>query len=348
MTGLLAHGPLRYRALIGTGGIGSGRFFLLQGNQPLGREESRGGRFLDQRDYCKLHIVCHYVKVLLGEGFDVIPVGRVGDDTEGRELMEEMARVGLRLEHLERLPGKSTLFSFCYVYPDGDGGNMTTDDSACSDVTELTIERAESVFQQYRGGAVAVALPEVPLNARRRLLDLATRYGLLRAASFTAGELRDPDTRDLFAQLDLLALNIEEAAAAADIPSENRPAESVAGEAIRRLSRSHPALCLSVTAGVSGSWLRDGDDVHYRPALPVQSQSSAGAGDAHLSGILAGLCLGLSPPGAQGLGTLVAAASVTSAHTIHKSLSRPELANLCREHGTGIESVVPFLAPCED
>ena len=50
--------------MIGTGGVGSGSFFALDGNQTLGREESRGGRFLDCQDYCKLHIISHYVKVL--------------------------------------------------------------------------------------------------------------------------------------------------------------------------------------------------------------------------------------------------------------------------------------------
>lgn len=51
-----------YQAMIGTGGIGSGVFFALDGDHTLGREESRSGRFLDKRDYCKLHIISHYVK----------------------------------------------------------------------------------------------------------------------------------------------------------------------------------------------------------------------------------------------------------------------------------------------
>ena len=38
---------LRFRGLVGTGGIGHGSFFLLDGNEPLGREESRSGTFLD-------------------------------------------------------------------------------------------------------------------------------------------------------------------------------------------------------------------------------------------------------------------------------------------------------------
>ena len=56
----------RYQALIGTGGVGAGLFFALEGDHTLGREESRSGRFLDRNDYCKLHIAAHYVQVLLG------------------------------------------------------------------------------------------------------------------------------------------------------------------------------------------------------------------------------------------------------------------------------------------
>ncbi len=66
----------RYRALIGTGGIGAGAFFALDGNHTLGREESRSGRYLDRRDYCKLHIIAHYVQVLLGEDFGVVSCRR--------------------------------------------------------------------------------------------------------------------------------------------------------------------------------------------------------------------------------------------------------------------------------
>ena len=42
----------QFKAMIGTGGIGSGKFFLLNGDHTLGREESRSGYILDQNDYC--------------------------------------------------------------------------------------------------------------------------------------------------------------------------------------------------------------------------------------------------------------------------------------------------------
>ena len=43
----------RYHAMIGTGGIGTGMFFVLNDNPTLGREESRSGHFREdfpQRD----------------------------------------------------------------------------------------------------------------------------------------------------------------------------------------------------------------------------------------------------------------------------------------------------------
>lgn len=120
-----------YRAMLGVGGIGSGTFFELNGEQTLGREESRSGHFIERRDYCKLHIISHYVKTLLGGGFATFPIGKIGDDEAGKRLLEEMSTAGLDLRHVQTIPGKQTMYSFCFLYPDGTGGNLTTDNSAC-------------------------------------------------------------------------------------------------------------------------------------------------------------------------------------------------------------------------
>ena len=163
----------------------------------------------------------------------------------------------------------------------------------------------------------------MPLEARARLLELGGRHGCFRAASFTSGEMGEVRASGLLAAVDLLALNLEEAAAAAGIGARGEPGE-VAAEAIRRLSAAWPALRLSVTAGKAGSWSRDGEAlaVAANPALPVRVETTSGAGDAHFAGLLAGLAAGLPLAGAQQLGTLLAAASVTSPHTIHPGIDR--------------------------
>jgi ribokinase len=328
---------LLYETLIGTGGIGTGTFFLLEGDHTLGREESRGGRFLDRRDYCKLHIVCHYVRALLGPRLRVLPIGRLGRDEAGRELRREMQEAGLDLSYVRELADRPTLSSFCFLYPDGTGGNLTTADSACAAVDRAAIEEAAPDFASFRGRGIALAEPEVPLEARLRLLELGAGHGFLRAASFTLGEMGEVRERGLLAQVDLLGVNLEEALAAAGLsrplPAEPSGRAELAAEAIAALAGEHPALRLSVTAGAAGSWSWDGEALHHCPALSVRVASTGGAGDAHFAGIVAGLAAGLALPSAQELGTLLAAASVTSPHTIHMGVTRDMLRELAQNAG---------------
>jgi len=300
---------------------------MLAGNETLGREESRGGRLLDRRDYCKLHIICHYVKALLGDAMAVIPVGRVGDDEAGTKLLAEMEDAGLDLRFVRRLAGAPTLHSFCILYPDGSGGNLTTDDSASSRVDGAAVAEARDVMRGLGAQGIALAVPEVPLDARITLLEEAARSGLFRAASFTRAEMAEVRSRDILAMVDLVAVNAEEAMAAAGLEAAD-PASS-APAAMEVISRRYPALQLSVTAGRSGSWSWDGTSLRHDPSIPVQVRGTTGAGDAHCAGILCGLAAGLPLAEAQRLGTLVAAASVTSEHTINRDISAAQLASLC-------------------
>ena len=315
---------LCYRALIGTGGIGTGTFFALNGNHTLGREESRSGRFLDRKDYCKLHIIAHYVRALVGDGFAVLPIGMVGEDDHGTRLLKEMSDVGLDLRYVRAVPNQQTLVCICFVYPDGTGGNLTIDDSASAQVDPLFIQKAETDFAAYAGEGIALAVPEVPLHGRAELLKLATKHRFLRAASFTSEEIRQARASGILANVDLLAINIDEASALADTSVEQEPAD-VIQQAIQVLRQVQPAMQVSITAGARGSWVWDGRELTYAHVHNVDIVSTAGAGDAHFSGILAGLIAGLSLSQAQELAALVAALSVTSPHTINKHLDRKSL-----------------------
>jgi sugar/nucleoside kinase (ribokinase family) len=315
----------RYRAMIGVGGIGSGAFFALHGNHTLGREESRGGHFLDRRDYCKLHILSHYVKVLLGPLFHTVPIGKVGDDEAGHRLVQEMGAAGLDLSYVQVDPDHETLYSVCFLYPDGSGGNLTTDDSACAHVDPAFVARAEPEFVRFEGRGIALAAPEAPLAARAKLFELATAHSFLRVAAFVSAEMSEAIEGGLLSQTDLLAINLDEAAVAAGVSVDDGPAPSVVDAAIQRLGTLQPSLQLTVTAGVQGSWSWDGQSLVHVPALPAKVASTAGAGDAYLAGAIAGLVAGFPLAQAQELGTLVAALSVTSPHTIHPEIERSSL-----------------------
>jgi len=324
---------LRYKTMLGVGGIGSGQFFLLNGDHTLGREESRGGHFSDRRDYCKLHIIAHYVQTLLGPVFPVKPIGKVGDDDVGTKLLEEMKTVGMSLDYVERSPGRPTLFSFCFIYPDGSGGNMTTDDSACSAVDASFIATAQPEFERFAGQGIALAAPEVPLEARDHMLRMATAHDFFRAASFTSEEMAPALAAGMFRNMDLLAVNLDEAAAAVNRSPEDYAPQSIVEAAIKTLCEINPELYISITYGKAGSWSWDGSTLHHVPAYQAEVESTAGAGDAHLAGMIVGLTVGLSLPEAQQLGTLAGSLSVTSPHTIHKEVDRNSLRLLAEKSG---------------
>lgn len=337
-----------YRAMIGTGGIGSGLFFAMKGNHTLGREESRAGLFLDRRDYCKLHIIAHYVKMLLGPDFPTLLIGAVGDDQVGRQLLAEMTRTGLDTRYVAVNPADRTMLSVVFVYPDGSGGNLTPEDSACSRVGPASVAQAEADFARFSGRGIALAAPEVPLEARQALLQRATRHGFFRVGSFVSAEVQPAVEMGLLGMLDLLALNIDEAAVAAGIPwephttGETSP-EAVIQPAVERLSAAYPGLKLSLTAGKQGSWSWDGSCLIHQPAYPTTVVSTAGAGDAHIAGIIAGLAAGLTLAPAQALGGLVAALSVTSPHTIAPDVERDALRRFAEKQGIELEPVVAGL-----
>lgn len=331
---------LRYNGIIGTGGIGSGKFFVLNGDHTLGREESRSGHFLHINDYCKQHIILHYVKVLLGSSFEVIPIGKVGDDDTGQNLFREMKETGFDMQFIERDLQASTLFSFCFYYPDGSGGNLTTDNSASSKVDAAFIEKAMPEIQKLGQKGIIMAAPEVPLVARKRLIELGKNHGLFCTASFTSGEIEEVLKSDLIEKIDLIAINSDEAAAVAGNKSDCRDASKVVKMAVQNLIKQNKNIMVSVTAGKDGSWFWDGEDLTIFPAVKVKAISTAGAGDAFFSGIISGLALGLSMIEVQQFASLVAGLSVCSPDTIHKGIERKSLNHFLNNSGINFSETI--------
>jgi ribokinase len=333
----------RYHAMLGVGGIGTGVFFSLNGNHTLGREESRSGHFIDRRDYCKLHIVSHYVQALLGAVFVTLPIGRVGSDKAGKRLMQEMGKAGIDLRYVHAVPGAQTLNSFCFIYPDGSGGNLTMDNSACDLLKPEDVTAAEGDFSRFRAQGIALEVPEAPLITRHKLLELGTRYQFLRVASFNSAEILFALEMGMLSLTDLLALNRDEAAIVAGIKSEKVPPQAIVEAAIIKLQSINPALHVIITSGKEGSWGWDGKNLSFLPAFPIHMASTAGAGDAFLAGVIAGLVAGLPFPQAQELGTLVAALSVTSPHTINMGIDRQSLLSFSTEFSLDLSNPVKQL-----
>jgi ribokinase len=320
---------LTHSIVVGTGGLGTGMFLRLDGNHTLGREESRAASLLDQQDRCKLQDILHYVKALLGPRVEVMAVGRVGDDEPGRTVLHELHNTGLDASHVKVVPGKPTLFSVCFSYPDGDGGNLTLNDTASASVSITDIEALRPVFRRHANRGVALAAPEVPMEARRRLLELASEHGFLRVASFLTGEISLALADGVLELVDVLSLNIDEAAELAGVGTSEPPA-AVARAAIDRLRALYPGLRIVITAGGRGTWLWDGAQAHHSPSISVPVVNTAGAGDAHLGGLIVGLVGGLGLKEANELATLVSAQKVGCVHTINTDVDMDTTQDLAR------------------
>lgn len=356
-------GPRAVEVVVGTGGIGTGMFLALEGDHTLGREESRAATLLDQHDWCKLHIVCHYVRRLLGPAVPVVPIGQVGDDAPGREAVAAMRTEGIDTS-LVGIAERPTLFSVCFLYPGGDGGNITTTGSASDGVTPADVDAAAPLLAAHRGRGIAVALPEVPLATRAALLRAATAASFRRFATFVSAEWPDVVRGGLLREVDLLAVNLDEAAALLAATETSTPAGGTAadraatggtgqvhgGEAepvvralVGRLCAAYPDLSLVVTAGRSGSWAWDGTRLSHAAALPVPVASTAGAGDAHLAALVVATALGQPLAEANRYAALVSGLKVTSPHTINPDITAALVRQTAAAAGTPLPEVLAAL-----
>jgi sugar/nucleoside kinase (ribokinase family) len=341
-----------FRRLIGVGGIGSGIFFEIQGDQTLGRNESRPARLLDVRDYCKLHIVIHYVAKLLGARrsgipFHVLPVGIVGDDAPGSQMLREMTEAGIDTAQVRTTNKLPTLFSVCFQYPDGAGGNLTTCNSAAAALSKEDVDGIEELLKADGPRTIALAVPEASLEAREHFLQLASDAGCFRAASFVAAEIGPARSAGLFERLDMVALNEEEAGQLVDCAFNPRAPEMLIEKCQSFVRESCPLLEMIVSVGSGGAYAITAEGWSYCPAPKVSVASTAGAGDSLLGGVLAAVAAGIPfvrersdkqqseecVDSALAMGVLLASYKCQSPHTIHPEAQLDLLTEFARRNG---------------
>jgi sugar/nucleoside kinase (ribokinase family) len=245
-----------------------------------------------------------------------------------------------------RVRDRPTLQSVCYQYPDGSGGNLTTSDSAAATLQAADVDAATRFVDE---GTIVLAVPEAPLDARHRLLRLGRARDALAVAALASVEMADAASRRLFDDVDLLALNEDEAAALTGVPFASGQPGLLLDACARTLTQAQPMIRIVVTAGASGAFGFESGQWFHVPALATQVAGTAGAGDALLGGLLAALAAGLPflPPGCHArrslgegpidsaleLGVLLAAYKVTSSHAIHPHARLSSLRSFARNHG---------------
>ena len=358
----------RFTCAIGIGGIGAGILYALEGDHNLGRNESRLGELRDARDYCKLHIVEHYIARLMGssreaDSFQVWPIGVVGNDAMGTQILAEMKDAGLDVQFVRVHPILKTLFSVCFIYPDSSGGNITSNNSAAGTLNVDDLKNAVPKMKAAGERGVALCLPEVPLQIRKSFLQLASDCGNYRVCSFALGEIEQAKKMGMFSLADLVTLNQEEASALVGDGRQRVLDERILVEGGTKLTATRPGLRMVVSAGQKGAYAFESGRLQLCPAPVLQVISTAGAGDALLAGVVSGLASGmpfLLPDesaslfsgrklySALDLGVLIASFSVCSPHSIHPDATLENLLTFAESRGANVAFIRSKFLGCDE
>lgn len=313
---------LSYTKIIGTGGIGTGVLFLVDGDRTLERSESRQAVLSGARDYCKQHIILHYIAKTLFGRIKVYAIGMVGMDAQGKMLKQEMHEAGIETRMVVENGQYPSMYSVCLQYPDNTACNVTAKNSACALVDEAFIdEQINGNGIQIDRKTIILAAPEVSIAARLHLLETGKKNGAFCVASLVVDEAEAFIDGGGLQLTDLLALNETEAQAVAGIDTEDD--EVAIEKCCVRACAANPDIHIVITRGPKGSFSYYRDVLERIEPIDTKVVSTAGAGDAYLSGVICGFAIGLpfqhkhaDDLRSTDLGNFFAAASVGSIHTI--------------------------------
>src|SRR6202021_4321137 len=93
-------------------------------------------------------------------------------------------------------PNCKNLFSVSFFYPDKSRGNIPINNSAAGELDQTQLDQCRTELETAGPRAIALCLPEVPLEARSEFLRIETECGRFPNSSFcskgvgTGGEMK--------------------------------------------------------------------------------------------------------------------------------------------------------------
>jgi ribokinase len=250
-------------------------------------------------------------------------VGRVGNDSFGESLVENLESNDVDAADVSRDPAEPTGAALIYV--DDTGQNMIAVASGAN--ATVGAADAQRAVARLRPGDVLVMQLEIPVAVIEPAVMAARQAGafvMLNAAPAQRLEAR------LLSQLDALVVNEGEAAALAD--QESSPERAAAS-----LHAKGPKLVI-VTLGPAGSLVCDETGVHRVEPYRVKSIDATGAGDAFVGALAVGFARGLPIEKTIRFANAAGAAATSS---LGAQAALPRLADLRRLFGLHVPSLEP-------
>jgi len=223
-----------------------------------------------------------YVTSLLGDRG--IVASRVGEDSLGREAIQELSRHGLPIAYLQSDSGHPTGTVNVEVDPEGQP-KFEIMKGVAWDFLEWTPQ-----WQELAGQADAVCFGSL---AQRSLQSRETILAFLEATSAEAVRIFDVNLRQSFYTAEVLAASLK----LADLVKLNHEELPRVMELLRlkydgeessaqRLQAANGLELVCVTRGAQGSLLVSADGTHEHPGFRIKVADTVGAGDAFTAGLL--------------------------------------------------------------
>ena len=233
---------------------------------------------------------------------EVTFVGRVGRDSFGDATIAAFEAEGMYTGYIAR--DDDARAGVALILVEGSGENMIA--VAPGSNRCLTTQDVEAAISPILSSKSLVAQLEVPIEAVRSGLEIARRFGTTTILNPSpVPELGLPD--DLYALVDILVPNRDEASKLSHIDVVDRNSAELAG----RMLLGRGAGSVVLTLGSEGSLIVTKDQVIEVPAYEVDVVDTVGAGDAFTAGLAVALGSGGTLERAAKLATAAAALATT-------------------------------------
>ena len=254
-------------------------------------------------------------------GVEVALVSRVGDDEAGRKIVADLAAVGVDTSPTVAVPGRCTAEYVAVL----DGPSLVLGVAAMDLLDGLAADDLDRGWPVGGADRWVFADCNCPPPVLDRALARAGAGGVRLAvdAVSTPKAVRLPAA---LAGISLLFCNADEARA---LLARTGTGSDGGPELAGRL-RAAGAAAVVLTDGARPVAVAAPDGSWQVPATPARPVDETGAGDALVAGTLAGLLAGRRLPDAVAAGTVLAALTAESGHTVRPDLRPALLAEAAR------------------
>jgi len=233
-------------------------------------------------------------------GFNTAVITRIGDDSSGRDVLDELKTAGVKTTLIQTIKGGQTGLGVQLTAKDGER-SILVNRGVSKTFTKNDIPwsklKAKWIYMTSLAGNLSLAT-RIAKHAKQHKINLAFNPGSGELAKGLRG--MEPMMRNLA----ILNLNLEEAQLLAKSKSDDI---SVLCKKIHR-----PNLTLIITDGPRGAWAHKDTETWFVRPTASKSVSRTGAGDAFGSALVASLAKGYGLDSALQIGVANAESVIAS------------------------------------